>query len=59
MDELHERFGRALRSGEYHPLLLAGCYVFDFLAIHRFLDGKRSIGPTADACCCSTRLATR
>jgi Fic family protein len=40
MDELHERFGRAIRSGEYHPLLLAGCYVFEFLAIHPFLDGN-------------------
>ncbi len=40
MDELHERFERASRSGDYHPLLLAGCYVFDFLAIHPFRDGN-------------------
>jgi Fic family protein len=44
MDELHERFARAVRSDEYHPLLLAGSYVFDFLAIHPFLDGNGRMG---------------
>ena len=39
MDELHERFVRA-RDGGYHPALLIGCYVFDFLAIHPFRDGN-------------------
>ncbi len=33
MEELHERFDRATGSDNYHPHLLAGCYVFDFLAI--------------------------
>lgn len=44
MDDLHERFERASRSGDYHPLLLAGCYVFDFLAIHPFRDGNGRLG---------------
>lgn len=40
MVELHERFAAASTAGEHHPLLLIGCYVFDFLAIHPFLDGN-------------------
>ncbi|HZL47422.1 MAG TPA: Fic family protein [Solirubrobacteraceae bacterium] len=40
MEELHERFAAARESGEHHPLLLVGCYVFDFLAIHPFSDGN-------------------
>ncbi len=40
MAELHERFATAVASGEHHPLLLIGCYVFDFLAIHPFNDGN-------------------
>jgi Fic family protein len=40
MEELHERFLAARDAGEHHPLLLIGCYVFDFLAIHPFLDGN-------------------
>jgi Fic family protein len=40
MRELHERFARARDAGEHHPLLLVGCYVFDFLAIHPFKDGN-------------------
>jgi Fic family protein len=55
MDELHERFAAASRSGDYHPLMLVGCYVFDFLAIHPFRDGNGRMG----RCCCSTRPATR
>ena len=30
----------AREAGEHHPLLLIGCYVFDFLAIHPFRDGN-------------------
>jgi Fic family protein len=40
MEELHERFLAAREAGEHHPLLLIGCYVFDFLAIHPFRDGN-------------------
>lgn len=43
MGELHERFATTLQSGEHHPLLLIGCYVFDFLAIHPFADGNGRI----------------
>ena len=43
MAELHERFALAREHGEHHPLLLIGCYVFDFLAIHPFLDGNGRI----------------
>ncbi|HWX45024.1 MAG TPA: Fic family protein [Solirubrobacteraceae bacterium] len=43
MQELHERFAAARDSHEHHPLLLVGCYVFDFLAIHPFRDGNGRI----------------
>lgn len=43
MEELHERFAATRDSGEHHPLLLIGCYVFDFLAIHPFIDGNGRI----------------
>ncbi len=40
MDELHQRFREALKSGGHSPLLLAGSYIFDFLMIHPFNDGN-------------------
>jgi Fic family protein len=40
MESLHERFNRALHSGNYEPLLLIPAYVLDFLCIHPFLDGN-------------------
>jgi Fic family protein len=43
MAELHDRFAAAGDSGEHHRLLLIGCYVFDFLAIHPFRDGNGRI----------------
>jgi Fic family protein len=43
MKELHEQFAAASESGAHHPLLLIGCYVFDFLAIHPFRDGNGRI----------------
>jgi Fic family protein len=43
MEELHERFAAARDSGGHHPLLLVGCYVFDFLSIHPFRDGNGRI----------------
>jgi Fic family protein len=44
MEELHDRFVAAREAGDHHPLLLIGCYVFDFLAIHPFRDGNGRIG---------------
>lgn len=40
MDELHERYGNAIKEAKHAPLLLAGSYVFDFLMIHPFNDGN-------------------
>lgn len=40
MNELHRRFLDERDAGAHHALLLAGCYVFDFLAIHPFRDGN-------------------
>ncbi len=40
MDELHERFDRAIDEGQHPRLLLVGVYVFDFLMIHPFDDGN-------------------
>lgn len=40
MDDLHERFDRAVRERQHPRLLLVGAYVFDFLMIHPFDDGN-------------------
>jgi Fic family protein len=40
MEALHDRFNRALQSGNYEPLLLIPAYILDFLCIHPFLDGN-------------------
>ena len=40
LQELNERYATELDRGVYHPLLLTGSYVFDFLVIHPFADGN-------------------
>jgi Fic family protein len=40
MNELNELYAREIDRGHFHPLLLIGSYVFDFLAIHPFADGN-------------------
>lgn len=40
MEELHERFGRAVDDGEYPRLYLIAAFIFDFLMIHPFNDGN-------------------
>lgn len=40
MNELNDLYAREIDRGLFHPLLLIGSYVFDFLAIHPFADGN-------------------
>ena len=40
MTELNDLYAREIDRGLFHPLLLIGSYVFDFLAIHPFADGN-------------------
>ena len=40
MHELNERYLAEIDRAVYHPLLLVGSYVFDFLMIHPFADGN-------------------
>jgi len=40
MNELNDLYAREVDRGLFHPLLLIGSYVFDFLAIHPFADGN-------------------
>lgn len=40
MRRLHESHSSATDSHRYHPLLLTGAYVLDFLVIHPFSDGN-------------------
>ncbi len=40
MQVLHQLFDDARAARTYHPLLLLGAYVFDFLMIHPFQDGN-------------------
>jgi Fic family protein len=40
MRELNERYTTEIDRGVFHPLLLVGSYVLDFLVIHPFSDGN-------------------
>lgn len=40
VDELCERFTDAKKEDAYHPLLITGAFVLDFLCIHPFGDGN-------------------
>jgi Fic family protein len=40
IDDLIERYGRAIEAGEHHPLLVSGLFVLDLLVIHPFEDGN-------------------
>ncbi len=40
MRDLNESFVMETAEGDYHPLLLVGSYVLDFLVIHPFHDGN-------------------
>jgi Fic family protein len=40
VEELCTRFVEAREKDDYHPLLLTGAFVFDFLCIHPFADGN-------------------
>ena len=40
IDDLIERYGRAIAAGEHHPVLLSGLFVLDLLVIHPFEDGN-------------------
>jgi Fic family protein len=40
MRRLHEDYAAVADSRRYHPLLLTGTYVLDFLVIHPFSDGN-------------------
>ncbi|UZN01625.1 Fic family protein [Cellulomonas sp. S1-8] len=43
LDELVARYRRAQDAGRHHPVLLAGLFVLDLLAIHPFVDGNGRI----------------
>jgi Fic family protein len=40
IDDLIERYGRAIAAGEHHPVLVSGLFVLDLLVIHPFEDGN-------------------
>jgi Fic family protein len=40
VDDLVDRYVRAVAAGEHHPVLLSGLFVLDLLVIHPFEDGN-------------------
>jgi Fic family protein len=40
VDDLIERYKRAVARGEHHPVLLSGLFILDLLVIHPFEDGN-------------------
>ncbi len=40
IDDLIDRYKRAVAAGEHHPVLLSGLFVLDLLVIHPFEDGN-------------------
>ena len=40
LSELVDRYVAAVRTGQYHPVLLIGLFVLDLLVIHPFADGN-------------------
>lgn len=40
VDDLIDRYQRAIAAGEHHPVLLSGLFVLDLLVIHPFGDGN-------------------
>jgi Fic family protein len=40
IDDLIDRYQRAVAAGEYHPVLLSGLFILDLLVIHPFEDGN-------------------
>jgi Fic family protein len=40
IDDLIDRYKRAVAAGEHHPVLLSGLFILDLLVIHPFEDGN-------------------
>jgi len=40
VDDLIDRYRRAVAAGEHHPVLLTGLFILDLLVIHPFEDGN-------------------
>jgi Fic family protein len=40
VDDLLDRYQKAVAAGEHHPVLLSGLFILDLLVIHPFADGN-------------------